>query len=155
MVDIAAITGLATSIRAAVEITKAMKDIHDANMIQTKTFELTREILAAQSYAMEAVATQSALLNRVRELEEEKAKLEAWNTEKTRYQLAEVGHGLTAYALKEGMENREPLHHLCATCYNEGHKSILQTETRDPGRCEVMSCHRCGSDLYVKRRTRS
>jgi hypothetical protein len=91
MVDMAAITGLATSIRAAVEITRAMKDIHDANLIQTKTFELTREILAAQSYAMEAVAAQSALLNRVRELEEEKAKLEAWNTEKQRYKLTELG----------------------------------------------------------------
>jgi len=47
MVDLTAITGMATSIRAAIEITKAMKDVHDANLIQTKTFELTREIMAA------------------------------------------------------------------------------------------------------------
>ena len=68
MVDMTAITGLATSIRTALEITKAMKDLHDANLLQTKTFELTREILAAQSYAMEAVAAQSVLLDRVRQL---------------------------------------------------------------------------------------
>jgi hypothetical protein len=42
MVDMAAIAGFAASIRAAVEITKAMKDVHDANALQTKTFELTR-----------------------------------------------------------------------------------------------------------------
>jgi hypothetical protein len=98
---------------------------------------------------MEAVAAQSALLNRVRELEEEKAKLEAWNTEKQRYKLTELGPGMTTYTLKEGMENGEPPHHLCTNCYNEGHKSIMQTEVRFPGRSQVLVCHRCGSDLYI------
>jgi hypothetical protein len=149
VVDMSAIAGFATSVRAAVEITKAMKDVNDANVIQTKTFEVTREILAAQSYAIEAAAAQSALLNRVRELEEEKSKLEAWSTEKARYKLTQVGHGMTTYTLKEGMENGEPAHHLCAACYNEGHKSVMQTETRSPGRCEVLVCHHCGSDLYL------
>jgi hypothetical protein len=102
MVDMGAITGFATSMRAAVEITKAMKDLHDANLLQTKTFELTREILAAQGYAMEAVAAQSALLERVRQLEEEKADLEAWNTEKQRYELKTIQTGVTVYALKPG-----------------------------------------------------
>jgi NMD protein affecting ribosome stability and mRNA decay len=57
---------------------------------------------------------------------------------------------MTAYTLKQGMENGEPAHYLCASCYHEGHKSIMQTETRSPGRCEVMVCHRCGSDLYIR-----
>jgi len=149
MVDMAAITGFVTSVRAAVEITKAMKDLDDAIALQTKTFELTREIMSAQSYAVEAIAEQTALLQRVRELEEEKSKLEAWNTEKSRYKLTQVGHGMTTYALKEGVENGEPGHHLCASCYNEGYKSVMQTETRSPGRCEVLVCHRCGSDLYL------
>jgi hypothetical protein len=149
MVDMAAITGFATSVRAAVEITKAMKDLHDANLLQTKIFELTREIMAAQGYGMEAMAAQTTLLERVRNLEEEKSKLETWNAEKSRYKLTQVGHGMTTYTLKEGMEDGEPAHHLCASCYNEGHKSVMQTETRSPGRCEVLVCHRCGSDLYL------
>ena len=69
MVDLTAITGMATSIRAAIEITKAMKDVRDANVMQTKVFELTREIMAAQNYAMEAMSAQSTLLTRIRELE--------------------------------------------------------------------------------------
>jgi P2-related tail formation protein len=88
MVDLAAIAGLVTSVRSAVEITKAMKDVNDANIIQTKVFELTREILATQGYALEAQAAQSELLRRVRELEEEKTKLEAWTAEKGRYDFA-------------------------------------------------------------------
>ena len=147
MVDMAAVTGLATSIRAAVEITKAMKDIHDANVIQTKTFELTREILAAQSYAMEAVAAQSALLDRVRQLEEEKSKLEAWDTEKQRYELKKIQTGVTVYALKQGMENGEEPHYICTNCYQHGHKSILQREQLEVGRVIVHVCHECGSEF--------
>jgi hypothetical protein len=59
MVDISAVAGLMTSLRSVVEITKAMKDVNDANVIQTKVFELTREIMAAQSCALEAQTAQS------------------------------------------------------------------------------------------------
>src|ERR1700730_13465580 len=127
MVDMSAITGFATSVRTAVEITRAMKDLHDANLLQTKTFELTREIMAAQSYAMEAVAAQSALQDRVRQLEEEKAKLEAWESEKKRYELKDLYRGFFAYILKPGMESGEDQHALCTNCYQRGFKSILQT----------------------------
>jgi hypothetical protein len=147
MVDMAAISGFVASVRAAVEITKAMKDVHDANVIQTKTFELTREIMAAQGYAMEAVAAQSTLLQRVRQLEEEKAKLETWNAEKSRYQLKSIQPGVTVYALKEGMESGEEPHYLCPTCYNRGQKSILQKETRTPGMVIMQVCHECSTEL--------
>jgi hypothetical protein len=149
MVDMAAVTGLATSIRAAVEITKAMKDLHDANLLQTKTFELTREILAAQGYAMEAVAAQSALLDRVRQLEEEKTKLEAWGAEKQRYELKKIQTGVTVYALKAGMENGEEPHFICTNCYQHGHKSILQREQSDIGRVVMHVCHQCRSE-YIE-----
>jgi hypothetical protein len=69
MVDIAAIAGLATSFRSIVEITKTMKDVHDANVIQTKVFELTREIMSAQAFALAAQTAQSELLESKRELE--------------------------------------------------------------------------------------
>ena len=83
MVDMAAVVGFAQSIRAALDITKAMKDVNDANVIQTKTFELTREIMAAQSYAMEAVAAQSALIDRIRELEASWQALKHGNVKRT------------------------------------------------------------------------
>jgi hypothetical protein len=147
--DMTAITGLATSLRSAVEITKAMKDIHDANLIQTKVFELTREILSAQTCALDANTAQTALLEENRGLRDKVAKLETWQAEKTRYQLTEVGEGLTAYTLKPGLEHGEPKHVICANCFQDGIKSVLQTETRFPGRCEVLVCHRCGADLYI------
>jgi hypothetical protein len=54
MVDISAIAGLMSSMNAVVNITKAMKDVNDANVLQTKVFELTREIMSAQSCAIQA-----------------------------------------------------------------------------------------------------
>jgi hypothetical protein len=52
MDDISAISGLTASLRAAVEIMKAMNDICDANLIPAKIFELTREIMSAQACAL-------------------------------------------------------------------------------------------------------
>ena len=124
-----------------------MKDIHDANVMQTKTFELTREIMAAQSYAMEAAAAQTALLARVRELEEEISKLETWSTEKARYQLREVNTGVFAYVPKQGMEQGEPFHMLCANCYERGEKSILQATQELRMRRLVHVCPRCKTEL--------
>jgi hypothetical protein len=149
MVDTSAFPELRGSLRSLAEITRAMKDFHDADLMQAKIFELTQEISTAQTWASEAQAAQSELLDRVRQLEDEKAKLEAWSTEKQRYELTSLAEGVTAYVLKPGTENGEPVHRLCTNCYAEGRKSILQTETRYPGRCEVMVCNRCGSELYV------
>jgi hypothetical protein len=89
------------------------------------------------------------LVEHVRELEKEMTDLKAWNADKKRYKLTDVGPGLTAYTLKKGMENGEVPHNLCASCYQNGKKSILQPETRFPGRCDVLACHRCGSALYL------
>jgi hypothetical protein len=147
MVDMSAIAGFATSVRAAVEITKAMKDLSDANLLQTKTFELTREIMAAQSYAMEAVAAQSTLLERIRHLEEEKAKLETWNTEKQRYELKDLYRGFFAYILKPGMENGEDQHALCTNCYNKGFKSVIQTSGHIIAHDHFWFCPSCNAKI--------
>ena len=150
MVDMSAVAGLMTSLRSVVEITKAMKDVSDANLIQTKVFELTREIMAAQSCAMEAQTAQSDLLRRIRELEEEKSKLEAWNAEKSRYELKSIQPGVHVYTLKQGMESGEELHYVCPTCCNRGQKSILQQETRYPGMVVMQVCHECGTELIER-----
>jgi hypothetical protein len=131
------------AIKTAFDIAKGLKDIDDAARRNAAVIELQEKILAAQQ-------TQSTLVERIGELEKEVARLKAWDADKKRYKLTEVRPGITAYMLKEGMENSEPPHHLCANCYNDGVKSVMQTETRFPGRYPVMVCHRCGSDLYLQ-----
>ena len=75
MDEVSAMDRLATSLSAVVEITKAMRDISDVNLIQTKIFELTREIMSAQACALVVQSVQVDLLQSKRDLEEEIAKL--------------------------------------------------------------------------------
>jgi hypothetical protein len=62
---------VASSLKALFDITNAMKDVHDANVIQTKVFELTREIAAAQQNTLTALTAQAALIDEVDKLKKE------------------------------------------------------------------------------------
>ena len=125
-----------------------MKDVNDANVIQTKTFELTREIMAAQSYAMEAVAAQSALIDRIRELEASVASFEAWERQKDRYELKRYEPGVFLYDLKPSMANGEPAHCICPKCYEHKKRSILHGTSLFQGR-ETLMCHECSGQFIV------
>jgi len=149
MVDVSAIAGTVSALKGAMDISKAMIGLHDAQAMQTKVIELNSKILEAQSSAFSANDERTTLIERVRDLEKEVATLKAWETEKQRYKLSQVAPGLTAYTMKEGMENGEPPHHLCANCYQKGQKRVMQTEHRNPGHATVLVCHDCGSDLYL------
>jgi hypothetical protein len=106
--------------------------------------------MAAQACAMEAMTAQSALLERVRNLEEEKAKLETWNAEKTRYEFREVSTGVYAYTMKPGMEQGQPFHMLCANCYDNGKRSPLQATERLQSRRRLHACPQCKTDYAME-----
>src|SRR5262249_59437586 len=106
--------------------TKAMKDFHDANLIQTQVYQLTSEIMSAQQAALAALQAQNDLVNRVRELEDEKAKLEGWNAQKERYQLKDYGGSTVAYELKQKSAQSEPIPRTCPKSLGEGPAAILQ-----------------------------
>jgi hypothetical protein len=130
MVDISAIAGLVSSLKAAGEITKAMVGLRDAAMIQGKVIELNGIILSAQSSALEANVSQFSLLEQVRGLERDIARLEAWDTEKERYELRQLKPAAFVYVLKKGEAGSEPSHAICPNCYQRGLKSILQSNGR-------------------------
>lgn len=160
MVDISAISGLMTALRGAADITKAMIDLRDGAMIQSKVIELQSAILAAQGQAFTAHDERAALVARVSELEKEMAGLKAWETEKQNYELTDIGQGVLAYAMKDGVQGTGPAHKICANCYGEGHKSLLQPQVTDVGRWDYFQCKRCnatywphgGGDDYLGRR---
>jgi hypothetical protein len=144
MVDVTAIAGTVSALKGATDIAKAMVGLRDAKVLQAKVLELNAKILEAQSSAFVANEERSALIERVRELEEEMARLKAWGAEKERYELKELRRGLFAYILKEGKEEREPPHALCATCYQRGIKSFLQTSGDQMVHDHSWKCPTCG-----------
>ena len=62
------------------------------------------------------------------------AQLEAWEAEKKRYRLTDYGGGTFAYELKPETAEGELSHRICAACYQQGHKSILQYKDKSYAR---------------------
>jgi hypothetical protein len=137
-----------SSLKSAGELAKAMMDVKDATTFQTKAFELTREIIAAQQGALSAQAAQQSLLQEVRHLKEQLVKLEAWATEKQRYELTDHGGGTFTRTLKPSMAEGEPSHRLCAQCYEQGKKGLLQSQGHFHGR-EKVQCMSCTQSLML------
>ncbi len=132
-----------SAFKAAMDITRGLKDIDDRTRRNEAVIELQEKILGAQ-------AAQAALVAKIDELQKEVARLTAWDEDKQRYKLTEIGTGIIVYSLKEGMENGEPQHQLCTACFNVGFKSFLRPETWDPNRCDMVVCHGCGWFAYLE-----
>ena len=151
MVDIiASFQAAATSLSAASEITKAILGMREEAKIHAKVIELRAAIMDAQSSTLSAQASSLAQIGRIRELEQRIVQMENWEREKQRYQLHQVRPGVLTYTLKQGMEAGEPPHQLCAKCYQDGIKSILQEEQLAVGRTHLLLCHRCDSELITQ-----
>ena len=75
---------------------------------------------------IEVQTSQSRLISRIHELEQEVKRSEDWSREKGRYTLTDW-KGRMAYTVKEEvMESGEIVHYLCANCYTKGVKSFLE-----------------------------
>ena len=148
MPDLAAISSAATGLQAAGQIVKSLVGLKISSEVQTKVIELQAVIMAAQGDALAAQSDQFALLERIRNLEAEVAKAKAWEAEKERYALTEFPTGVFAYVLKPDAAGGEPPHRVCASCYQEAHKSILQTLRREHGG-EYVECKRCKSTFLL------
>lgn len=118
MVVAETIAGLG-AIKTAFDMTKALKDINDAAIRNAAVIELQEKILSARD-------AQTALLDRVNLLEKEVASFEKWDTEKEEYELKEIFSRTFAYAIKESARGARPPHLICANCFEDRKKTILQ-----------------------------
>jgi hypothetical protein len=144
MVVAEAISGLG-AVKTAFDMVKALQGIHDVAARDRAVIEVQKEILIAQE-------TQSALVRRVSELEAEVTRLKAWEADKKRYQLTDIGKGVVALALKPAMSGGEPMHYLCADCAAGGKKSYLQPHVRG-AYYEQCKCNGCGFDIGIDKGT--
>src|SRR4051812_44278993 len=97
-----------TSLRAALDITKAMIGLRDAEAFRSKSIELQGLILESLDNAIESRESYAAQLDRVRALETEVTQLKTWATEKEGYELKPIGRGAVAYMLKPDKRGPEP-----------------------------------------------
>jgi hypothetical protein len=124
--DMATISAAIGSLQTAGEIAKGLIGLRDTAVIQGKVIELQSAILAAQGSALSAQSDQFSLIQKIRDLEEEIARVKAWEAEKEKYELIEVQPRSFAYAIKANAQGTQPKHYICANCYEQGEKRILQ-----------------------------
>jgi len=86
-----------TAFKAAMDISKDIKDIDDRTRRNEAVIELQEKILSAQ-------AAQAALVQAVSELEKEVTALKAWDAEKHRYELKDLWKGFFAFIPRQAME---------------------------------------------------
>lgn len=137
-----ALAGL-SAFKTLFDLAKGLKDVSDAATRNAVAVELYEKIMVAH-------AAQSALLERVRDLEAQVASFKDWEAQEQRYELKQLRDGVFAYTLKEGVEPPEEPHHLCANCYGDRKKRVLQKVLLDVGRAEVLACNGCGAEIYVR-----
>src|ERR1700733_13027016 len=153
MPDISAIASALSALNAAKDIAQAMITLRDTAAFQGKLIEFQSKIIDANNAALVAQEERVATLERIRDLEKLVADLEAWEAEKKRYQMEEVWSGATAYVLKEEAKGTEPIHWLCANCYNSRKKSVLQRGQKKAdaaGRLPGWDCPSCKNTIFVR-----
>jgi hypothetical protein len=147
-----------TAIAQALGAFKALKDIGEATIglanaaaFRERQIEFQGKIIDAQGALMALQEERSTLLERISQLEEEMARLEAWEAEKQRYELQDIssGQGSSAYVVKPSMQGTEPLHCICANCYEDGKKSILQRTSVIAPEANSLYCPRCTARVLL------
>lgn len=128
-------------------LSKNLLDLHDAIARQGVVAELQKELLAAQRDAFATSQAHVAQITEIRDLKEEVARLKAWGADKKRYEMQRVDSGVILYALRPECAEGEPLHQLCAHCYDRGEKSKLQPTPKLERRFKVHHCPLCKSEF--------
>lgn len=85
--DLTAITSALGGLKVATEMAKAVQSLKTDTEVRQRTSELLDAVLSTRATLFEAQETQSALLNRIKELEQQILSFEDWDREKERYQL--------------------------------------------------------------------
>jgi hypothetical protein len=152
IMDLAAVGAAVSSLRAAGDIAKGLISLHTMAEVQAKAIELNEKIIDAQHRIFETNAAQSELIERVRELEGQIARMKDWDAQRQRYKLAAPFAGCMVYAVQKAMSEGEPAHYLCAACFKKGKPSVLQSIEGSRGKGGARSsfyCRDCGSEAFT------
>lgn len=150
MSGIVGVASAMSALKALKDIAESMVSVRDAKAFNAKLIEFQARIIDAQDSVFAAQEERTALVDRVRELEKQIADAEAWTAEKQRYELKQLSElGTFAYVLKEEAAGGEPLHRICAACYQHGKKSILQAMPRLEARHRIHACPACRAEVVM------
>jgi hypothetical protein len=141
-----------TSVKTAMDITRAMISVRDTAKIQTMQADLQRTLLEALEYAVTAKSGQLDLISRAEALEKENARLVEWNAREGEYKLEEIPTGAFAYVSQPTGDSGATEVWLCPNCFESKQRAVLQYAGRSKGGHgeDEWRCRPCGTILLVE-----
>jgi rubrerythrin len=126
MTDLISIKTAFSNIKIASDIIKGILSIKSMTEINEKAIELQGIILSLQDKIFDIQKEYSEIYDKYSEISN-------WTKNiASHYSLYDTGEGKFVYALKqEFVKPDEPMHWICAQCFNERKKSILQAARKD------------------------
>lgn len=115
--------------------------------VTEKAIELQNSIIGLQSAILAMQAENQTLLQEKRELQQVVEHSANWEADSVRYQLMEIAKGVFVYELGDEHKENQSTPKLCANCFEDRHKSILQRKGQDYGGTHY-TCHSCKAEIY-------
>lgn len=142
-----------SGLKTAFDIVKGLNAAHTASQIQTIQITLQQHILDAQRSLSQAGERETASTKAISDLKQQIVSLKDWSAEKERYELKRYYPGSFAFALKPEVANGEPPHRLCAHCYEQGKKVLLQARNEYNSGTVGHRCPLCKNDVWLSNET--
>ena len=123
----AEISSAITSAKTALEIAKAANGLTNYNELVAAVSEVNSKLLDATAVVLASQERQSALMDEVRALKDELAKMRRWDEVAKEYRLQAVGVEKRHFAqiYRPAIEGAKARHWACAKCFQEQKLYIL------------------------------
>lgn len=145
--DLVAIQAAISSLKAATDISKSILEMRNMAEVQGKVIELQSALLEAQNCALSATTAQFELQERIRVLETQLKEEDDWEPQKARYRLVNPWRGpAQTYALRREKADGEEPHFVCATCFHNGKRVILNPIKNKEGWIQMV-CPSCKATM--------
>ena len=151
MTDIAAISGVLSSITGMKTIAEGLLAARDISTVSSKVIELQSKIIELQNGVFAIQAERMTLAEKASMLEKQIADSEKWDAEKEKYELVEIAPGVFGYMPNLKSENASVPHWLCQTCFEKKKKTILQFFVQSSGG-SIYQCVPCGTKFTMPHR---
>jgi membrane protease subunit (stomatin/prohibitin family) len=138
-----------SGIKTAMDMAKGISALKSEVEINQAIIDIQRTLLDAQAAAFGDRETIARLSDEKKALEIQLKAISNWDNEKQRYVLTRSEMGAYTYDLRPELSNGEVAHRLCATCFEDGKKSILHI-TANHNNGEMVQCKNCNTTFCLK-----
>lgn len=138
-----ALSGIKTMTDLTALVLNAKVDI----AVTEKAIESQSALLSLQSAMLGLQSQYQILLGENEMLKKQLIGIETWDDESKNYNLSEITTGVFAYAFKGDESKTIPAHWLCAHCFQNKQKSIIQLDEKSTDGASYV-CPRCKTVIH-------